>query len=237
MIVTPIHTRVCVKGESLERFLFEHINMLKNGDVLVVTSKIVSLAESRTLRGADSDTRMREVRKLTKHILTDKRPSLTYTQGIYTADAGIDESNGNGDLILPPQDPWKSARAIHKALKKKFKVQECGVLIVDSMPLPGRKGVVSATIGMAGFLPVRSYIGKKDIFKRRFSYSSANCADALAAAAGVVMGEGDEQYPLVKISDAPVAFTKKVMTEGEITVRLADDIYQPLSKAVLRKSK
>ena len=65
------------------------------------------------------------------------------------------------------------------------------------------------SIGYAGFEPLKSYVGKKDLFGRKSRFTQSNIADALAASAVVVMGEGNEQTPVAILRDAPVRFTKQ----------------------------
>lgn len=232
MRIVAIQTDVVDSRISIVDFLLKHVPKLKEKDIVVVTSKIVSVAEGRTVAPYDARVRATLIQKHADVVLSSEHPPLTYTNGMYSASSGIDESNGNGALVLPPRNPWKTAHELRSALQKKYKVRACGVLIVDSMPLPGRKGVVSCAIAVAGIVPVYDYKGKKDIFKRAFTYSSANHADALAAAAGAVMGEGDECRPLALISDAPVVFTSKKIRSQDIAVSIDTDIYKPLSKAV-----
>jgi len=84
-------------------------------------------------------------------------------------------------------------------------------------------------LGYAGFKGLRNYIGKPDIFGRKFKYSRTNVADSLATAAALCMGEGVEQQPLAIITEAPVDFCEWVnVNEGRITLK--DDMYWPLLK-------
>lgn len=237
MNIRAVKTRVFQEDESLLRFVYTHVPSLSDSDVLVITSKIVSLAEGRYIHEWDDASRSSLITKESDEVLGTTYPPLTRSKGMYAAAAGIDTSNGNGALILSPHNAWKVARTLHRALMSHYTIRKLGIIITDSMPLPGRKGVVSMALSCAGFVPIREYKGTKDIFGRVFEYSSANCADALASAAGVVMGEGSEQHPLAIITGAPIVFQSKQVKNTEMLVNMSDDIYAPLfnKKIKLRK--
>ena len=93
--------------------------------------------------------------------------------------------------------------------------------------MPLRSGVIGATLGYAGFSAVRSYVGKPDIFGRKFKFSETNIADSLATAAVMVMGEGAERQPLTHIIEAPVEFRDKI-NKKELQISIKDDMYRPL---------
>ena len=84
------------------------------------------------------------------------------------ANAGIDESNAMGKIILLPKNSFKSAEIIRKKLQNKFGVKNLGILITDSRLFPLRAGIVGVALGYAGFKGIKNYIGKKDIFGRIF---------------------------------------------------------------------
>lgn len=207
MEVIPIKTKLFREGESLPDFVLAHIPNLKNGSVLVVSSKIVSLAEGRT---ADVKDKERLIKQESDWAKKTKKVWLTEKDGILMANAGIDESNGNGKIILLPKDSYRSAATLRTTVMKKCKVKKLGVIVADSVPIPRRKGVVGIALGYAGFKGVRDYKGKKDLFGRTFKFASSNSADSLATAAAFMMGEGAERSPLVLIKDAGVSFTENV---------------------------
>ncbi len=156
---------------------------------------------------------------------------LSVKDNAIMADAGIDESNANGKLILLPKDSFKSAERIRSILCKHYKIKNLGIIISDSGLLPLRSGVIGMARGYAGFQGVKNYENKRDIFGRKFVYSKTNIADSLATAATVCMGEGREQQPLALIADAPVLFTNKV-NKKELVINPSEDIFYPLLKCV-----
>lgn len=224
MKITPVKTKLFREGASLPDFIFAHIPRLKDGSVLVVSSKIVSLAEGRT---ADPKDRERLIKKESTWAKKTKMVWLTEKDGILMANAGIDDSNIDGKIVLLPKDSYKSAARLRATLKKKYKLKKLGVIIVDSNPSPRRKGVVGLALGYAGFRGVKDYEGTKDLFGRTFKFSSVNIADSLATAAMVTMGEGSERQPVSVIETAPVTFAEKV-SKGEIKIHSKNDMYRPL---------
>lgn len=227
MIIKPIKTRIFREGENLFDFVAGYFKELPERSVIVVTSKIVALAEQRTVVARGSRTKERLIKKESEIAIPTKYVWLTVKDGIVMPSAGIDESNANGKFILLPQDSFKAAKILREKLKKWYKVKNLGVLITDSRTLPLRAGVVGVALGYAGFRGVKDYRNKKDIFGRKFKYSRVDVADSLATAAGLVMGEGNEQQPLALITGAPLTFCDTIR-QKELVIAPKDDMYQPL---------
>ncbi len=224
MIVRPIRTRIFEEGEDLLDFILKHVKRPTEGSVLVVTSKIVALSESRTANVQDKD---KLIHAESEFALKTELVWLTIKDGMVMANAGIDESNASGKLILLPEDSFKTAESLRKSLRKKWKLRKLGVLITDSRLFPLRAGVVGVALGYAGFKGVRDYRGKADMFGRILKFSQVDVADSLATAAVLEMGEGKERQPLAVIEDANVAFVEKV-NRGELLIKIEDDLYYPL---------
>lgn len=224
MKITPIKTRVFKEGDDLASFILKYAPALKNGSVLVVTSKIVALSEGRAADVKDAEKIIRiesEWQKKTKY------GQVTLKDGMYMWNAGIDESNADGRIVLLPKDSFHAAENIHKALKGHFKIKKLGVIVTDSRIVPLRAGVVGIALGYAGFKGLRDYRGKKDIHGRALKFTQTDIADSLATAAVLVMGEGSERQPLCMIEDAPVVFTERV-DRTELLIDPKDDMYGPL---------
>src|SRR3989344_724608 len=233
MNIIPIKTRLFKQGEEIVSFILIYLPRLKDGSILVITSKIVALSEGRTMKVQGEREKEKVIKRESERALKTKRVWLTIKDGMLIANAGIDDSNGNGKLVLLPQDSFKAASILRKQLLKKFKIKKLGVIISDSVVMPLRAGVVGIALGYAGFKGVRDYRGKKDLFGRKFKFSQTNVADSLATAAALVMGEGAECKPLAVISDAPVIFS--ITTDKkEIQIPTKDDMYKPLL-SVLKK--
>ncbi|MEK7073583.1 MAG: coenzyme F420-0:L-glutamate ligase [Patescibacteria group bacterium] len=235
MHVTPITTRIFREGEDLISFILARVRRFPEGAVLVVTSKIVALAERRTAVVKDGGTKMRLIRSESSLVVPTKYACLTVKDGMVMASAGIDESNADGKLILLPRDSYLVARRIRTALRKRFGTKQCGVLITDSRLMPLRAGVTGVALGYAGFKGIRDYRGTPDIFGRLFHMSRTDVADSLATAAVLEMGEGAEQRPLALITGATVDFVERV-SRHELHIDVHEDLYGPLYARVRRKT-
>lgn len=226
MKVRAIKTRVFRENEDLLAFIQKHVPKLKDGAIVVVTSKIVALAEGRTADRTDLTTKEKLIRAESDFAVATKWVWLTLKDGLAVASAGIDESNADGKFILLPKDCYASARKLRRALMTAYKVKRLGVIIPDSRTLPLRAGAMGVALGYAGFKGIFDYRGTKDIFGRAFKFERANIADPLAAAAVLAMGEGAEMKPLAVIDDAPVTYTETVRRD-ELRIPIEDDIYLP----------
>jgi len=227
MQIKAIKTRIFHENEDLFSFIFKYVKKIPEKSVLVVTSKVVSLAEGRTIEYKNKKQKVELIKKESSLAINTKLVWLTIKDGIVMADAGIDESNGDGQLIFLPKKSFFSAKKIRALLCAKYKVKNLGVIISDSGLVAFRSGVIGLALGYAGFKGVKSYKGKKDIFGRKFIYQKVNVADSLATAATLCMGEGNERQPLVLVKNAPVIFTAKT-NKKEINFKKKEDIYAPL---------
>ena len=227
MIIRPIKTRVFHEGDDLFTFITDYFKKLPEKSVIVVTSKIVALAEKRTAVAENVQTKEKLIRAESDLAIPTKYVWLTVKDGMAMSSAGIDESNANGKLILLPKDSFKTARFLRDKLRQKYGVRHLGVLIIDSRTIPLRAGIIGVAIGYAGFRGVKDYRGMPDIFGRKFKFSRTNVADSLATAAVFVMGEGNEQQPLAIIEKTPIEFCDKIHRK-ELHIDIQDDMYRPL---------
>jgi len=109
--------------------------------------------------------------------------------------------------------------------------------VTDSHTIPLRRGVLGISLAHYGFVPLRDYRGMVDLFGRELKMSQTNIADALAAAAVVVMGEGNEAKPLCLIKDVPwIKFIAKPFKSrkpfSSFEIKTKEDLYYPLLSAV-----
>lgn len=230
MMIFPKKTRIFQAKESLADFIFEEIPKIKNGSILVITSKIVALSQGRIV-GKKMNRKEKEkwIEKESDNFYKTKWCYLTLKENHWCANAGIDESNvESGGLILWPDNIYKEAEKLRKKLLKEYGIKNLGVLITDSRIFPLRSGVTGVALGYAGFQGLRNYIGKKDIFGRKLKMTKTNIADSLASAAILVMGEGNEKAPLAVVEDAPVRFTDKKINKKELLIKPENDIYRRL---------
>jgi coenzyme F420-0:L-glutamate ligase/coenzyme F420-1:gamma-L-glutamate ligase len=178
---------------------------LADGDVLVVTQKIVSKAEGRLVEVDPEDPRshkhlveseaVRIVRRRGDLIITETR------HGFICANSGIDLSNvERGQAALLPVDSDRSARRIRDIVRARLGI-EVGVIISDTFGRPWRRGLTDVAIGVAGIAAVVDLRGVEDALGREMQVTEVAVADELASAAEMVMG---------KSSGIPVAVVRGV---------------------------
>ncbi|MDZ4228087.1 MAG: coenzyme F420-0:L-glutamate ligase [Candidatus Levybacteria bacterium] len=238
-IVSVKTHKITKKDKDIFVILDKYLLKLEEKSILAITSKIVSIAEGSLVKidSVDKDELIRQESQF--YLPRDQNPynvSFTITHNMLAATAGIDESNGNGYYILWPKNPQKSANKIREYLKKKFHLKNVGVIITDSKTSPLRWGVTSAAIAYSGLKPLKDYIGKKDLFERKFAFEKLSIIDSLASAASVVMGEGAEQTPMAIIKDLSfVEFQDRNPTKKELEdlcISPEKDLYGPFLKNV-----
>ena len=238
MKITPIKTRIFREDENLLEFILQNVKRIPESSILVVTSKIVALSEGRVAEFKNTKEKIRQkirlIKKESDFALKTKYVWLTIKDGMVMANAGVDESNADGKIILLPKDSFQSADLIRKKLKKIFKLKKLGVLITDSRVFPLRAGTVGVALGYAGFKGVRDYRDTPDIFGRILKMSRTDVADSLATSAVLSMGEGKEQQPLALISDAPALFVDKI-DKKELLIDPREDLYLPIFRSILKK--
>lgn len=225
MTIRPVHTSLFRSRDSLERFLFRFLPRLREKDIVVITSKIIALSQGRIVAVHSLKEKESLVKRESKKVITTPWFLLGFKYGEWRPNAGIDESNAYKKLILLPKEPWRTARDLQKALKKKYKLKRLGVLITDTRTKPLEKGTIGSALAFFGFVPFKSYVGRKDLFGKSFKWTRVNLAQGLAAAAGLVMGEGKECNPLAIIRGAPVRFTEH-FGRFSLSVSPSKDIYR-----------
>ncbi len=166
---------------------------LVEGDVLVVTHKIISKAEGRVVSLDDSgpDGHRHLVEQKATAILR-RRGSLVIAKtrhGFVCANAGVDRSNvAPGSALLLPVDPDASAHRIRLRIERALEVS-IAVLVTDTFGRAWRHGLVDVTIGISGLIPVVDYRGTKDTHGNTLEVTEVAIADEIAAAADLVMGK------------------------------------------------
>jgi len=181
---------------------------LRPGDILIIKHKIVSKAEGRlvnlaTIKPSASsiawarkyqlDARVIELALRESRATIRRKNGVLITEtrhGFLCANSGIDVSNvnGGGHALLLPKDPDRSARNLHRELKKRTGL-DIPVIITDSFGRPWREGLADHCIGIAGMKPLRDDRGRRDPHGYKLHASIEAVADELAAAAGLVCGK------------------------------------------------
>lgn len=196
-------------GDDLARLVVESSASvpLRDGDILVVTQKVVSKAEGRLVdlrtvepsalaaRFAErwgKDPRYVEVvlGETVRIVRMDHGVLIAQTRhGFVCANAGVDASNVSGDMAcLLPLDPDASAAALRSELARRLGV-DVAVIISDSFGRPWRNGIVNVAIGVAGMAPLEDYRGRPDDFGRVMHASVIAVADEVASAAELLAGK------------------------------------------------
>jgi coenzyme F420-0:L-glutamate ligase/coenzyme F420-1:gamma-L-glutamate ligase len=174
--------------ETLLANAVEAVGGLEDGDVLVVSQKVVSKAEGR-VEAADDELAviLREARRVRR-----RRGDLVIAEtehGFVCASAGVDHSNApDGHVILLPRDPDASAARIRAALAGRFGVAP-SVIVSDSFGRAWRTGTTDVAIGVAGMSPLLDLRGTSDAAGRELQATVIAVADELAGAAELVMGK------------------------------------------------
>ncbi|MFG3120235.1 coenzyme F420-0:L-glutamate ligase [Streptomyces sp. NPDC048197] len=161
---------------------------LADGDVLLVTSKIVSKAEGRIVEATDREA---AIDRETVRLVARRGPLriVENRQGLVMAAAGVDASNTPaGTVLLLPEDPDRSARALRDGLRTELGV-DVGVVISDTSGRPWRSGLTDVAIGAAGVRVLDDLRGGTDAYGNPLSATVVATADELAAAGDLVKGK------------------------------------------------
>jgi coenzyme F420-0:L-glutamate ligase/coenzyme F420-1:gamma-L-glutamate ligase len=202
---------------------------LADGDVVVVTQKIVSKAEDRLVPVDPEDPadRIRLVESEAVRVLR-RRGELLVTEtrhGFVCANSGVDFSNvASGWAALLPVDADRSARRIRDGLRAATGV-EVGVIVSDTFGRTWRQGVTDVAIGCAGVAAVVDLRGSRDALGRELQATEVCVADEIASAAELVMG---------KASGIPVAVVRGVNPEWLRRASVADEIVRPPAEDLFR---
>ena len=232
MELIPIRLRALrAPQDTLRDALLSASLKLKEGDIVAISSKVVSIDEGNTVPGEGTDKDRLVEQEADWYLKFEKakyRHRFTIAKGAMAGSAGIDQSNGNGYYILYPKDPMKSAKRLRSWIQKTYGVKKIAVLITDSTSIPMRRGAIGFALAWDGFVPLKDYRHKKDIFGREFKVEVANIADGLAAGAVVAMGEGNEQTPIAIIRGANIEFGNRKTKEPLVTASPKDDLFAPI---------
>jgi coenzyme F420-0:L-glutamate ligase/coenzyme F420-1:gamma-L-glutamate ligase len=199
-----------------------HISV-KDGDIFIIAQKIISKAENRYIDLEDitpSDQAnklaitVEKDPRLVELILSESKEVVRAVPGILivvhrlghvTANAGIDASNipisdeGKESVLLLPEDPDATCKRLRDRFEEQF-LMRIGVIISDSVGRAWRNGSIGTALGTAGVPALLDRVGEEDLYKRPLRVTQVGLADQLASAAALVMGEGAEGQPVVRVS-------------------------------------
>ena len=200
---------------------------LVEGDVVVVTQKVVSKAEDR-LVDIDPEVGHRPLVERESVRILRRRGDLVIAEtehGFVCANAGVDLSNVEaGQAALLPIDSDRSARRIRDALRHRFSV-DVAVVVSDTFGRPWRRGVTDVAIGCAGLRPVVDLRGTTDALGRELQVTEVAVVDEIAAAAELVMG---------KAAGVPVAVVRGIDSAWFGDGSVVDDVVRSPDEDLFR---
>jgi coenzyme F420-0:L-glutamate ligase/coenzyme F420-1:gamma-L-glutamate ligase len=242
------------EGDSIHQLVAQALERadltLHDGDVVVVTSKVLSRAHGRFVDvaaiepSAQAQELGREIGKDARIVELILRESVSISRkaknvlivrhklGFVSANAGIDMSNahpagarpGAGPwALLLPEDPDADAEQLREALASRYGCS-VGVVISDSHGRPFRFGSVGAAVGVAGVPALNSQIGQPDLDGRKLEYTITALADQLAATADLVAGQADEGRPFVLVRG--LRFSQVQSSARDLLRPLDQDLYR-----------
>lgn len=201
-------------GDDLAAVIAEHTT-LEDGDVLVVTSKVVSKVEGRLLVLETDDPHEREAARQaaidseTVRVVAQRgRLRIVQTRhGLVMASAGVDASNvARNEIALLPVDPDASAQLLRESVRERLGV-EVAVIITDTMGRAWRGALTDVAIGVAGITAVTDPRGETDVFGNVLGVTRVAVADEIAAAGDLVKG---------KLAGVPVAVVRGLAPDGKL---------------------
>ena len=224
------------KSDDIGQIIVEHFGQsLRDGDVLIVTSKIVSKAEgleidSATIspspfatfiaeRGQKDPKQVELILQESKTIvrMSDTLLIAETHHGFICANAGVDRSNARpGHLLLLPRSPDASAAAIRSRILELTGLCNIAVIISDTFGRPFRVGTTNVAIGVAGMDPLEDYRGRPDIYGYVLQHTVVARADELASAAGLVLGQAAERVPVAVIRGFSVTPTEDPVSARDL---------------------
>jgi coenzyme F420-0:L-glutamate ligase/coenzyme F420-1:gamma-L-glutamate ligase len=253
LTITPLPNIPLIRpGDDLADILLSSLQtakiILQDGDILVLTQKIISKAEGRLVNlatvtpseGANrlamrsqKDPRLVELILRESKTILRVRPGTIIVEhrlGFICASAGIDHSNVQDEnakdkewVLLLPIDPSRSAKEIRSKLEAATQTR-LGVLIIDSHGRAWRLGTEGTAIGLSGLPAIIDERGWEDLFGYKLQITIVGVADELAAAASLVMGQAAEGRPAVHIRGFPYPLREGSL--GELLRPKDEDLFR-----------
>ena len=214
-------------GDDLAELLAPALaaNAARDGDVVAVTQKVVSKAEGRIVPADERDAWIARE----SAAIVARRGDLVITRtrhGFVCANAGVDASNvREGFLTLLPEDADASAERLGKELAARLDLGSLGVVVSDTFGRPWREGVVDVAIGCAGLPAVVDLRGTPDAHGRALETTVVALADAVAAAAGLVMTKAD-RIPAALVRGLPPVASVPAGRAVDLIRRPEEDLFR-----------
>ena len=228
--------------DELKRILKKNKFSVKEGDVLVISSKFLSNSQGRILDIQKSKVCQKASKIAKKFDSNAKFMEIVYresdnilggvagfvmstTNGILAPNAGIDKSNSKGTkVVLYPEEPYKFAEDIKRRIFLELNLH-VGVIIVDSRLMPARIGTTGVAIACAGIEPTKDLRGEKDLDGNPLKVTFQATADNLASIANHKMGEGDDLHPIAIVRDSNCELTDRRIVPEEMIIPYEQCVY------------
>jgi len=236
-------------GDHLDEIILKSISdnnlLLEDGDILIIAQKIISKAENRYINldnvipsqsAIDLGEELNRNPAFIQLILNESKSIISTEKNVIIVEhnlvfihinAGIDRSNIPQDenlVLLLPVDPSSSAETIQSFISKSLNIN-ISVIITDSMSRPYRSGVTNFALASANIQSLIDLKGESDIYGNTLKSTEIAIADELAAAAGLLMGQGDELKPVILMK----GFSKSsygINDALDLTVDEKNDLYR-----------
>ena len=228
--------------DEIINVISENKTSLKNGDVIVISSKYVSNSQGRVIdtskiieseQSIHTAKKFRIKPKFAEVILRESDKIfggvsgfvITSSDNILAPNAGIDKSNSDGTkLILYPENPYQVAENIKRKIFFEYNIH-VGIIIVDSRLMPARIGTTGVAISCAGLEPVKDLRGEQDLDGNPLKVTFQATADNLASIANHKMGEGSESQPIAIIRDSECELTNRNISYNEMSISHEECVY------------
>lgn len=233
MIVNSVKLPIIKPNDDLFKIILDIFEdkgiILGDKDIIVISEKIIATAQGRVVDLTSIRNVSDQAKELALKYIMDERivelilseadmvlggvdtVVLAEINGMLIANAGIDHSNSGGEnfVVLLPKNPQKTVNQYRNFFLKEFNLKHLGVIIADSRVQPLKRGTIGVAIAVSGFEPIEDCRGRADLFGRPLQITQRAVADDLVSAAQILLGEADEQTPIVLIKGAPVTFIEK----------------------------
>ena len=224
------------------KILSENKISLKNGDVIVISSKYISNSQGRILdtnniivseQSISISKKFKIQPKFAEVVLRESDKIfggvsgfvISSSENILAPNSGIDKSNSDGTkLILYPENPYQVAENLKRRIFVKHSVN-VGIIIVDSRLMPARVGTIGVAIACSGLEPVKDLRGEIDLDGNPLKVTFQATADNLASIANHKMGEGSESQPIAVVRDSQCKLTSRKILHSEMTISHEQCVY------------
>ena len=228
--------------DEITKIFFDNNVSLKNGDIIVISSKYVAGSQGRILETnsvipsdkADLISKKFKIKSKFAEIILRESDKIfggvsgfviTSSDNILAPNAGIDKSNSDGTkLILYPENPYQIAENIKRKIFIEYSVH-VGIIIVDSRLMPARVGTIGVAIACSGLEPVKDLRGEMDLHGNPLKVTFQATADNLASIANHEMGEGSELQPIAVIRDSQCELTSRIISHNEMAISHDQCVY------------